>query len=152
MESWEKDLENEIADKPHIVVVKQKNNNHSLLYFVITMLLLSLAFTFTYKKFQKVRFWVQDHFKIDNIKNISNTNDNTILDKLKKIEDDLKKNSDRIKVLGISQNENFAILQHEKSSRNFIMLNHNWSLNRKPEYLTIDPEDEKFIENNVDNQ
>lgn len=149
MEPWEIELENEVNNKPQIIVVKQKQSNHAFLYFVITMLILILCGTFAYKKVQKVRFWVQDHFKIENIKEITEQKDLSIIDRIKKIEEELKKNSQRIVMLGISQNENFSILSNENPKNNFIILNHDWTLNRKPEHLQIEDEDQKFIDNNI---
>ena len=157
MESWEKELENEILNKSKKIIVKRKSN--LFLYFVIitlSFMLIGLLF----KKNEKFRYWIIEHFKIQNIrkpvedkdKDKDKDKDESITGRMTNIEAELKKNSQRINNLGIGFNENFSIIEKNNQEKNFIFLNHDWSLNRKPENITVNPEDQSFIDRNIKNQ
>lgn len=151
MESWEKELENEILNKSKKIIVKRKSN--LFLYFVIitlSFMLIGLLF----KKNEKFRYWIIEHFKIQNThKPIEDKNkDESITGRIINIEAELKKNSQKINNLGIGFNENFSIIEKNNQEKNFIFLNHDWSLNRKPENITVNPEDQSFIDRNIKNQ
>jgi len=158
MESWEKELENEILNKSKKIIVKQKSN--FFLYFVIIALsFMSIGLLF--KKNEKFRYFIVEHFKIkSNKKPIANesvtgtieSKDESIVGRMINIEAELKKNSQRINNLGIGFNENFSIIEKSNQEKNFIFLNHDWSLNRKPENINVNPEDQSFIDRNIKNQ
>jgi len=158
MESWQKELENEILNKSKKIIVKRKSN--LFLYFVIitlSFMLIGLLF----KKNDKFRYWIIEHFKIQNshkpVEDESVTGkitnkDESITGRMINIEAELKKNSQRINNLGIGFNENFSIIEKSNQDKKFIFLNYDWSLNRKPENITVNPEDQSFIDRNVKNQ
>jgi hypothetical protein len=158
MESWEKELENEILNKSKKIIVKQKSN--FFLYFVIIALsFMSIGLLF--KKNEKFRYFIVEHFKIKSNKkpigdeSVTGTivnKDESITGRIINIEAELKKNSQRINNLGIGFNENFSIIEKNNQEKNFIFLNHDWSLNRKPENITVNPEDQSFIDRNIKNQ
>ena len=151
MESWEKELENEILNKSKKIIVKRKSN--LFLYFVIitlSFMLIGLLF----KKNEKFRYWIIEHFKIQNTHKPIEGKDKeeSVTGRMTNIEAELKKNSQRINNLGIGFNENFSIIEKSNQEKNFIFLNHDWSLNRKPENITVNPEDQSFIDRNIKNQ
>jgi|694.fasta_scaffold00059_48 hypothetical protein len=158
MESWEKELENEILNKSKKIIVKKKSN--FFLYFVIIALsFMSIGLLF--KKNEKFRYFIVEHFKIKSNKkpigdeSVTGTivnKDESITGRIINIEAELKKNSQRINNLGIGFNENFSIIEKNNQEKNFIFLNHDWSLNRKPENITVNPEDQSFIDRNIKNQ
>lgn len=159
MESWEKELENEILNKSKKNIVKQKNN--LFLYFII-IILSFIIIGLLFKKNDKFRYWIIEHFKIQSThkqvedKNESITGkminiDESFTDRMTNIEIELKKNSQRIINLGIVFNENFSILEKNNQDENFIFLNHDWSLNKKPENIIVNPEDQPFIDRNIKN-
>jgi len=147
MEKWEQDLQGEIGSRPIIIVEK---TSKFYLFFVFLVLLLSVAFVYSYKNIVGFKSWVSEHFKIDNIKNISeksHSNYDVLLEKIKEFEGELKINSFRIKNLGISHNENFSIMNGDDLER-FIILNHDWTMSRFPINLNIKEEDKSYIDRN----
>ena len=158
MESWEKELENEILNKSKKNIVKQKSN--LFLYFVIITLSFIMIGLFL-KKNDKFRYSLIEHFKIkstnkpvvdESVTGKMTNVDESIIERMTNIEKELKKNSQRINNLGIGFNENFSIIEKNNQDKNFIFLNHDWSLNKKPENITINPEDQSFIDRNIKNQ
>lgn len=158
MESWEKELENEILNKSKKNIVKQKSN--LFLYFVIITLSFIMIGLFL-KKNDKFRYLLIEHFKIkstnkpveDEFVTGKMTNvDESVTGRMTNIEIELKKNSQRIINLGIGFNENFSIIEKNNQDKNFIFLNHDWSLNKNPENIIVNPEDQPFIDRNVKNK
>ena len=152
MEQWEIDLNNELKNDKQIIIVKQnKKSSNGLLIFVIFILIVIFLGLFAYKKVEKFKYWIQNHFKVENISNIIDDKEKNknFWDKIDLIEEQLKKNSRKLNLLGISHNENFSILENKNPDENFIILNHDWSLNRLPKNIEINPEDKKFIEENT---
>jgi len=153
MEQWEIDLNNQLGDRmqPIIIVKKIKRSCSGFLIFIVFALLIFLAALYGYKKVSGFRLWVESHFKVEKNKNHHEGKevDKSHLDRIDVIEEQLKKNSKRLNLLGISHNENFSILNKQNPNKKFILLNHDWSLDRMPENIEIQSEDKIFIDNNI---
>jgi len=153
MEQWEIDLNNQLGDRmqPIIIVKKIKRSGSGFLIFIVFALLIFLAALYGYKKVSGFRLWVESHFKVEKNKNYHEGKevDKSHLDRIDVIEEQLKKNSKRLNLLGISHNENFSILNKQNPNKKFILLNHDWSLDRMPENIEIQSEDKIFIDNNI---
>lgn len=110
-----------------------------------------LAGLYGYKKVSGFRLWVESHFKVEKNKNHYENKevDKSSLERIDVIEEQLKKNSRKLNLLGISHNENFSILNKQNPNKKFILLNHDWSLDRMPENIEIPSEDKIFIDNNI---
>jgi hypothetical protein len=153
MEQWEIDLNNQLADKiqPIIIVKQTKKSVSGFLIFIVFALLVFLAGLYGYKKVSGFRLWVESHFKVEKNKNHYEGKevDKSSLERIDVIEEQLKKNSRKLNLLGISHNENFSILNKQNPNKKFILLNHDWSLDRMPENIEIPSEDKIFIDNNI---
>ncbi len=154
MEQWEIDLNNQLSDsKQQIIIVKPKKSSSSLLIFIFFIMIFLFCGVFAYKKIHGFKNWIGEHFKIEKIKEI--TQDENMSEKIWKkieiIEDELKKNSKKVNLLGISHNENFSQMNKNNPSANYMLLNHDWSLNRKPENIEINDDDKKFIDDSTKN-
>lgn len=150
-EQWETELDDWILNNNQpIVIVKKSSKSYSFYYFIIFLLLITIGLIFSYKKISKFKFWVQDHFKVEKIQKIieEKKQDGSLIEKINEIEEQIKKNSKKINILGISHNENFSVLQ-KNSSNDFITINHDWSLSREPKNIDVDEADKKFIEENT---
>lgn len=151
MEPWEIELQKEVNDRPQIIVINKKSKNHSFLYFVITLLIMILCFSFVYKKYSNVRNWISSHFKTEKIEQLSDQSKNTIWEKLNKIEEELKKNSQKINLIGISQNENFSLLSNDVKNK-FVFIEENWKLSKYPENLILNENIKDFLKDHVKDQ
>lgn len=152
MERWEEDLQKVINQQPIIIVKKQKRGHGGYLTIAF-ILVLAIAFVYSYKKISGFKQWVSEHFHMEKVQKVANEildgnqKDDGLVGRIDKIEDELKKNSRKIGVLGISHNENFSIIGAE-SGKDFIMLNHNWTMSRTPKNLNIESGDKEFIDQN----
>lgn len=151
MELWEIELQKEINDRPQIIVINKKSKNHSFLYFVITFLIMALCFSFVYKKYSHVRNWISSRFKTEKIEQLSDQSKNTIWEKLNKLEEELKKNSQKINLIGISQNENFSLLSNDVTNK-FVFIEENWKLSKYPESIVLNENVKKFLKDHVKDQ
>lgn len=150
-EQWETELDDWISEnKQPIIIVKKNTKSYSLYYFTIFFLLIAFCLIFSYKKVTTFKFWIKDHFKFEKIQNIieEKKQDKSLIEKINEIEEQIKKNSKKINILGISHNENFSILSKDNTN-DFIIINHDWSMSHQPKNIEIDNEDKKFIEENV---
>ena len=151
MDNWEEDLQKVIGQQPIIIIKKQKRSGG--LGFIAFILVLAIAFVYAYKKVPGFNQWVSGHFHFEKIQKPRNEmleskpKDDGLTERIKNIEDELKKNSRKIGVLGIINNENFSILGDE-TNKDFIMLNHDWKMSRIPKKLKIEGDDKEFIEQN----
>lgn len=152
MEKWEKELQKVIDQQPIIIIKKQRRGNGGLLTMAF-ILILAIASVYAYKKISGFKQWVSGHFHLEKIQKATNDilegsqKDDGLIERIGKIEDELKKNSRKIGVLGITSNENFSIIG-ANSGKDLIMLNHDWTMSRTPKNLKIDGEDKDFIDNN----
>lgn len=61
----------------------------------------------------------------------------------------LSKNIDRVRLLGMMNNENWLVIRNQgPNSEEFIYFNSDWTVNRMPQYLKISPADRMFLRRN----
>lgn len=53
---------------------------------------------------------------------------------------------DRVRLLGMINNENFSVLKYEGQNGNFIFFDENWKINRMPKYLKLNENEREFLE------
>lgn len=61
----------------------------------------------------------------------------------------VKWNSDRIALIGAVLNENYLILRNGYPTSHMIFFNHDWTIDRYPQYLQISEEDREFLKKYV---
>ena len=140
--------ESAIPDRAMIVVVK-KGGVSPLLTSLVVLLVMAAGLMFAYKKVARVRDWFGSHFRVEKIQNAADQGQESLLQKLERLEQDIKKNSRRIKILGITHNENFSAVSQQSKVRDLIMLDHDWKMSSEPRLLEIADEDMGFIKENT---
>lgn len=133
----------------------------AILTSIVVLLLATTATVFAYKKVDGVRGWFEAHFRVE--KNgvekpqadagrkpeSDGTNQENLIQRLERVEEEARRTSRRVKILGIAHNENFSAVSEQSGVKDLIMLGHDWKMSSAPKMLEIADEDRKFIDENV---
>lgn len=132
-----------------------------LLTSIVVLLLATAGTVLAYKKVDGVRGWFEAHFRVEKDKSEKPQADagrkpegdgrsqESLLQRLDRIEEEARKTSRKVKILGIAHNENFSAVSEQSGVKDLIMLGHDWKMSSAPKMLEIAEEDKKFVEENV---
>lgn len=166
LEQWEIDLRKQLEGKSDgyinnisIKAPQPKQNKQSdvLPLFIVLMLLgCTTLFLINQQNNGSLKEWVLSKFK-----SVEKTDEKTelllkLIDNSKSVDSRLDKlsnkitiNEDKITVIGMLLNENFAILKHKQDQSDFILLNRDWTLNKMPKYLSLSDSDKEYLQKYV---
>jgi hypothetical protein len=149
-EAWEDNMLQEIADVSPKKPIK--NNN----FFVVCLIVLGCLTTFAYLyKTGHLNHPVKPSIKmpekpteIESLKTAIRNFQET-LSEHEKILDEVqirsKRNTERINLMGILFNENFAIVRAKADNNELIFLKRDWRINKLPSHISLTEEDQAYL-------
>lgn len=164
MDDFLKDLEYQIKD---IIRSKKKekvmnnNNNPLFLFAFVFVLVVGIFVAYKFKTVTIPNQTFQSPFQ-SNLSPLSQQSQPSDIEVLKrqyeaiygattKIWERTKWNSDRMTLLGTLNNHNLVVIQNNYPKSELILLNSDWTINRIPDRISLDPTDKEFLKKFVRN-
>jgi hypothetical protein len=132
--------ETKIAPKLSLPTVKSKNDPSGVLLLFVLFLGLAAFVAFNYRaKMPRIP-------QLPNFTQYQQQQPNPTEELLAHVLEREKWNSDRLAMLGIAFNNNFAVYHNNFPKQDLVYLNKDWTVNSVPKHVQLTPRDINFIE------
>lgn len=142
------DVRNTINQNRSGVMYNKNNDSRTLLLAVV--ILVAVAVMVGYSKFKAQSTWSQYQQPQSQYQQSFANSDAQKVDLLtqavKKIWDRTKWNSDRLTLLATINNHNLVVVQQSLPKSELILLNPDWTINKMPNRIQLDPQDQAFLQ------
>lgn len=154
LESWENDLLQEIED----VQPRKTKNNTTTFVFCLIMLGIMTLFAYNHKTNAISQWWQSTNQNIGAVPPLTQSDKEIAAikatvqseaEKVAKLQDKVKFNSQRIALTGMVMNENSIIIRNNYDKNHLIFFNRDWTLDQMPHYLKLSEEDKEYLKKYV---